>query len=73
VAKLDRLARNVRYLLQVIDDDLGHIPLMGDMPSIENNAAGRLQLSIMASLMNALATACRATACRARHPNFRRD
>jgi DNA invertase Pin-like site-specific DNA recombinase len=49
VAKLDRLARNVRYLLQVIDDDLGHIPLLGDMPSIENNAAGRLQLSIMAS------------------------
>lgn len=49
VTKLDRLARNLRYLLQVIDDELNHIPLMGDLPHIGNDAAGRFTLQVMAA------------------------
>jgi DNA invertase Pin-like site-specific DNA recombinase len=44
VAKLDRLARNVRFVLAVIDDELKHIPLFCDMPNVTNDHHGRSML-----------------------------
>jgi DNA invertase Pin-like site-specific DNA recombinase len=48
VAKLDRLARDTRFLLQLLDGD---VPIVfGDLPEVDGSAASRLVVQIMASM-----------------------
>ncbi len=45
VAKLDRLARDTGFLLKLVDSGVKIV--FGDLPGIDLNAAGRLQVEIM--------------------------
>jgi DNA invertase Pin-like site-specific DNA recombinase len=48
VAKLDRLARDSTFLMQLFD---GHVPIIfGDMPEIDGSAASRLMVQMMANI-----------------------
>jgi DNA invertase Pin-like site-specific DNA recombinase len=48
VAKLDRLARDQKFLMQLFD---GNVPIMfGDMPEIDGSAASRLMVQQLASI-----------------------
>ena len=48
VAKLDRLARDARFLLQLYD---GNVPIIfGDLPEIDGSAASRLMVQMMANI-----------------------
>jgi DNA invertase Pin-like site-specific DNA recombinase len=47
VAKLDRLSRDSRFLMQLYD---GNVPIMfGDLPEVDGSAAGRLMVQMMAN------------------------
>jgi DNA invertase Pin-like site-specific DNA recombinase len=48
VAKLDRLARDSRFLMQLYD---GNVPMVfGDLPEIDGSAASRLMVQMMANI-----------------------